>query len=236
MNNYHTEVEALLEDEDDAWDNNDGRDIIAEEILNIISDDNPEMLQQIMLEEEIHPNTAIDEFPLLSYALGENTHPKSGALLLSLGASPNIYFDHYYEKITPLMYAVEELNPTAVRMMMKAGANPKLKSRDKYQQTAYDMVESHLKNRRISNSALQAAQEIARLLKTPASRENIRKTKRALKSHVRNVMGSLAVRGRLPANIVHAEVLPFLSTRYTRKRRDSSKSPKRSRSRSSSRS
>jgi ankyrin repeat protein len=211
----------------DEWNNNNGQATLQDDIMDAIREDDAEELEDILLEERLDPNMEIDGFPLLSYALVPNTHPKVVAALISLGADPNRYFSNFgYEVITPLMYAAEELNPTAVRILLNNGADPLLRSRDKYRKTAYDMLANHLA-RKNSKEIREKAEKIADMLR-PVTPKRLAKAKLSLKSDPRSVMGSLAVRGRLPANVVRTELFPFLG--LTRKRRGSSKSPKRSKS------
>jgi len=208
------------------WNNNDNpHSAIEDEIMNAIRDDDAEELEEILLEEKLDPNMDIDGFPLLSYALGTNTSPKAVSVLLSLGADPNIYFSNFgYEVITPLMFAAEQLNVPAVRILLNNGADPLLRSRDKYRKTAYDMLANHLA-RKNSKKIRERAEEIADMLR-PVTPKRLSKAKLSLKSDPRIVMGALAVRGRLPANVVREKIYPFLGLSATRKRR----SPRRSKS------
>ena len=216
---------------DNNGDNDESEEFWVDTLLDAIADDNTDTVEEIINQ---HQNFGVDDtdiggedIPLLSYALGRYTSPKSAELLLRHGANPNRYFNYpSWGLITPLMYAaVEEMNPSAVRLLLKSGADPSLKSRGEYRRTAYEMIEENQLESNNSNTR-SVAQQIARMLKRPVSRRALRRTKRALKPHVRNIIGSLSVRGRLPANIVRGKVLPFLGLNATKKGRNSSKKSK----------
>jgi hypothetical protein len=195
-------------------------------IFNAIREDDAKTLMNIMLEGNIDPNNLVyGQAPLLIHALIYNRSPKAANALFSLGADPNIYFEYFpYRRMTPLMAATHALNPDAVRILLKNGANPELKSNDDYRQSVYDFIKADVD--KMNNTAPMEVrdrmQKIAKMLHIDP--KELRSAKRALKPHTRNIMGSLSVRGRLPASVVGKEILPFLSTKYTRKRQGSPKS------------
>lgn len=197
-------------------------------IFNAIREDDAETLTRIMMEQNIDPNNLVyGRAPLLIHALIYNESPKAANAVFSLGADPNIYFEYMpFRNMTPLMAATHALNPHAVRILLKNGANPLLKSRDNQRESAYDIIKvdvDNMSNTRPPKELRHRIEEIERMLR-PKDPEALRSAKRALKPHTRNIMGSLSVRGRLPSNVVSKEILPFLSTKYTRKGRGSPKS------------
>ena len=195
-------------------------------IFRAIREDDAKALKKIMLEYNIDANHGVlGGAPLLVHAIIYNMSPKVANLLLSLGADPNIYYTIGSWNMTPLMIATNALNVTAVRFLLKNGANPTLKSKDEHRESAYDIIKQSVDNMRNTTprelrERIEAIEEMLR----PIDPKELRSAKRALKPHTRNIMGSLSVRSSIPASVVSKEILPFLSTKYTRKRQGSPKS------------
>lgn len=213
-------------------DENEAPDI--ESIIDAVNADDADRLQTLLQEENVLPDFIIyHNVPLLLYALNKKSYSAADKMI-EMGNDPNMFFDSILqlkydgeweliaENITPLMYAIYEMKPELVRRLLKYGADPKIRSMDTFRKSSYDIAREMF-----LYSEDDETKEILRILKRPVSRRGLRRTKRALRPPVREIIGALSVKGTrgktLPRNIVRSGVLPFLGmeprSRSRRRRR-----------------